>query len=105
MAGAVLLLVPFSPFALAAFLRTHEHAKRVLNKQGRGLRGVGEAGALGLFVPLLILAPAIITRPTHPDAIPYVSAYCIGGVTIGLSLGLILWLTGTLRSVSPQTGQ
>jgi hypothetical protein len=82
------------PFAMLAGWRTWIHARRWHDRRSSGWPGVMEAGACGLVVPLVILAPAIVTRPL--EAPPYVIAY--GGVAliVGTGVGLILRTTALL---------
>ena len=84
-------LAAVSPFAFAAAWRTFVHARRWLEFHDRTWWGVLEGGACGLAGTLLVLLPGIVTRPL--DAPPYIIAYGIPTVLIGLAIGLILRFT------------
>ena len=56
--------------------------------------GVAEAGASGLILALLYLAPGIVTRPA--EAPPYVIAYGGGALLLGVAVGLFLRTTAIL---------
>jgi hypothetical protein len=77
-----------SPFVMVAAWRTWVHARRLRQGLGTGWSGVLEAGALGLALALLVLAPGIVFRPL--EAPPYVVAYGGGAVVVGLTIGLVL---------------
>ena len=76
------------PFALLAGWRTWVYARRWCNQQDRGWRAVAEAGACGLILALLYLAPGILTRPS--EAPPYVIAYGGAALLLGVLVGLLL---------------
>jgi hypothetical protein len=76
------------PFALLAGWRTWVYARRWCDQQDRGWLAVAEAGACGLIVALLYLAPGIVTRPA--EAPPYVIAYGGGALMSGLVVGVFL---------------
>lgn len=82
------------PFALLAGWRTWVHARRWCDGKDRGWRAVAEAGACGLILALLYLAPGIVTRPT--DAPPYVIAYGGAALLLGVLVGLFLRTTAIL---------
>jgi hypothetical protein len=82
------------PFALLAGWRTWVYARRWRDRQDRGWRAVAEAGACGLILALLYLAPGIVTRPV--DAPPYVLAYGGAAMLLGLAVGLLLRTTAIL---------
>jgi hypothetical protein len=91
------------PFAAGAGWRTWVHTKRWRDGRGTGWTGVTEAGATGLAVALIILAPGIATRPT--EAPPYVIVYGGAALILGLLVGLLLRTTAllflTLRQIRP----
>jgi hypothetical protein len=76
------------PFATIAAWRTWVYATRWQDEKRGSWLAVLEAGAWGLAVALLVLAPGIVTRPM--DAPPYVIAYGGFALLVGLVLGLIL---------------
>jgi hypothetical protein len=76
------------PFAVLAGWRTWVYARRWCDQQDRGWLAVAEAGACGLIVALVYLAPGIATRPA--DAAPYVIAYGGGALLLGLLVGVFL---------------
>jgi hypothetical protein len=76
------------PFALLAGWRTWVYARRWRHQQDRGWRAVAEAGACGLILALLYLAPGIVTRPA--DAPAYVIAYGGGALFLGVVVGVFL---------------
>ena len=80
-----------SPFALLAGWRTWVHARKWQEGVGTGWQGVVEAGATGLAVALILLAPGIVTRPL--EAPPYVAFYGSAALILGLIVGLILRIT------------
>ena len=82
------------PFALLAGWRTWAYARRWCDREDRGWRGVAEAGACGLIVALLYLAPGIVTRPA--EAAPYVIAYGGAALLLGVVVGLFLRTTAIL---------
>jgi hypothetical protein len=82
------------PFALLAGWRTWVYARRWYDQQDRGWLAVAEAGACGLILALLYLAPGIVTRPT--EAPPYVIAYGGAALLLGMLVGLFLRTTALL---------
>jgi hypothetical protein len=76
------------PFALLAGWRTWVYARRWCDQQDPGWRAVAEAGACGLILALLYLAPGIVTRPDEAPA--YVIAYGGGALLLGVVLGVVL---------------
>ena len=96
--ATIQILIPASlvllPFALLAGWRTWVYARRWCDQQDRGWRAVTEAGACGLIVALLYLAPGIVTWPA--EAPPYVIAYGGGALLLGLVVGLFLRTTAVL---------
>jgi len=82
------MAVSLSPLAMLAAWRTFVYARRRLDRNEHGWRGVLEAGAAGFLIAVLVLAHGIVTRAR--DAPPYVLFY--GGVALllGLILGLVL---------------
>jgi hypothetical protein len=82
------------PFALLAGWRTWVYARRWCDQQDRGWRAVAEAGACGLILALLYLAPGIMTRPA--EAPPYVIVYGGAALLLGVVVGLILRMTAIL---------
>jgi hypothetical protein len=56
--------------------------------------GVGEAGACGLVLGVMYLAPGIVTRPA--EAPPYVMVYGGASLLLGLLMGLVLRGTAIL---------
>ena len=56
--------------------------------------GVAEAGACGLILALLYLAPGIVTRPA--EAPQYVIAYGGAALLLGVVVGLLLRTTAIL---------
>jgi hypothetical protein len=82
------------PFALLAGWRTWVYARRWCDRQDRGWRAVAEAGACGLILALLYLAPGIVTRPA--EAPPYVIAYGGAALLLGVVVGLFLRTTAIL---------
>ena len=82
------------PFALLAGWRTWVYARRWCDQQDRGWRAVAEAGACGLIVALVYLAPGIVTRPAEAPA--YVIAYGGGALLLGLVVGVFLRTTAVL---------
>jgi hypothetical protein len=79
------------PFAGLAGWRTWVYARRWCDQKDRGWTGVAEAGACGLVVALLYLAPGIVTRPA--EAPPYVLAYGGTALVLGVLVGLFLRAT------------
>ncbi len=53
-----------------------------------------EGAACGFAGALLVLLPGILTKPTQ--APPYVIAYGGLAAVLGLAVGVILWVTGTV---------
>jgi len=88
------LVLVLMPFAALASWRTWAHARGLLEGRSRGWMGVAEAGAAGLAVALVVLAPGIVTRPL--EAPPYVIAYGGAALFLGLLTGLALRLTALL---------
>ncbi len=82
------------PFALLAGWRTWVYARRWCDQQDRGWRAVAEAGACGLILALLYLAPGIVTRPA--EAPPYVIVYGGAALLLGVVVGLFLRTTAIL---------
>ena len=89
-----LLELVLIPFATLASWRTWAHARRFVEGRSRGWMGVAEAGATGLAVALVYLAPGIVTRPL--EAPPYVIVYGSAALFLGLLVGLALRLTTLL---------
>lgn len=97
-----MLFTPFVALACIAAWRTWVHARRYLGGHGSGWSGVGEGGALGLFLAVLVLSPGIIAHPAA--APPYIAFYGGGGLILGLAMGLVLRTSALLvlrRSVLP----
>src|SRR5262249_4095064 len=86
-----LVFTPFVGLAAIAGWRTLVHARRYREQRGGGWRGVIEAGAVGLFIALVVLARGIVTRPR--EAPPYVVVYGGAALLIGLGVGVILRFT------------
>jgi hypothetical protein len=82
------------PFAMLAGWRTWVYARRWCDRQDQGWMGVAEAGACGLILALLYLAPGIVTRPA--EAPPYVIAYGGAALLLGVVVGLFLRTTAIL---------
>src|SRR5688500_14581233 len=82
------------PFALLAGWRTWVYARRWCDQQDPGWRAVAEAGACGLILALLYLAPGIVTRPA--EAPPYVIVYGGAALLLGMVVGLFLRTTAIL---------
>jgi hypothetical protein len=76
------------PLALIASWRTRVHAKRWLSNEGRGWRGVLEAGGCGFLIALAVLMPGIIRTPLL--APPYVTVYGSAAFVLGLAVGFVL---------------
>jgi hypothetical protein len=89
-----LFFTPFVTLAAVSGWRTLVHARRYCEQHGGGWQGVAEAGAVGLFIALVVLARGIITRPR--DAPPYVVVYGGAALLIGLGIGLVLRFTAIL---------
>lgn len=87
-------LLGLAPFAMAAAWRTFVHAKRWLERGSTGLLGILEAGLCGLAGALLVLLPASMMKPTQ--APPYLIAYGGLAAILGLAVGLVLWVTGSI---------
>lgn len=94
LSGVLMALVPLAPFGFVAAWRTLIHARAYLAGHGTGWRGVVEAGALGLFVPLAILFRPSLEQPSK--APPYLIAYGAGALVVGLTIGFILRFTALL---------
>jgi hypothetical protein len=95
------LIVPSAPLAVFAAWRTWEHAKRFRRGQGRGWQGVAEAGAVGGFLPLVVLLFAFVRLPA---SVPARAIAAVGAWTVvGLALGLLLRLSAmlVLRLIAP----
>ncbi len=90
----VAYVTALSPFAMAAAWRTFVHAKRWLERGDLGGQGILEGAACGFAGALLVLLPGILTKPTQ--APPYVIAYGGLAAVLGLAVGVILWVTGTV---------
>jgi uncharacterized membrane protein YhaH (DUF805 family) len=86
--------VVLAPFALLAAWRTWVYARRWCDREARGWWAVAEAGACGLILALLYLAPGIVTRPA--EAPPYVIAYGGAAWLLGVLMGLFLRTTAIL---------
>lgn len=89
--GALMIFVPFAPLAVITGSRTRTHVRAYLAGTENRWRGVLEGAALGAVIPLALLIRPALERPQQ--AAPYLIAYGGIGLTIGLTLGLIL--TGT----------
>ncbi|HYM23230.1 MAG TPA: hypothetical protein VEU08_08480 [Vicinamibacterales bacterium] len=89
--GLAVVEIPLLPFAMLAGWRTWVHAKRYIDGQSDGWRGVLEGSAAGFLGALLVLLPACIVRPLQ--APPYVIVYGGGAAVLGLAFGLVLALT------------
>ena len=87
-------LMGIAPFAMTAAWRTFVHARRWLEQGKWGLQGVLEGGLCGLAGAVLVLLPASIMKPTQ--APPYLMAYGGLAAAIGLAVGVVLWITGTI---------
>jgi len=89
-----LFFTPFVALAAVSGWRTLVHARRYCEQHGGGWQGVAEAGAVGLFIALIVLARGIITRPL--EAPPYIVVYGGAALLIGLAVGLALRFTAIL---------
>ena len=87
-------LMGLAPFAMVAAWRTFVHARRWLEQRSYGLQGVLEGGLCGVAGALLVLLPASILKPTQ--APPYLLAYGGMSAMLGLCVGLVLWITGSI---------
>ena len=87
-------LMGLAPFAMAAAWRTFVHARRWLEHGSYGLSGILEGGLCGLAGAVLVLLPASIMKPTQ--APPYLIAYGGLAAILGLAVGVVLWITGTI---------
>ena len=87
-------LMGLAPFAMAAAWRTFVHARRWLEHGSYGLLGILEGGLCGLAGAVLVLLPASIMKPTQ--APPYLIAYGGLAAMVGLAVGAVLWVTGTI---------
>lgn len=87
-------LMGLAPFAIAAAWRTFVYARRWLERGSYGLLGILEGGLCGLSGAVLVLIPASIMKPTQ--AAPYLIAYGGLAAVLGLGVGVILWITGTI---------
>jgi len=85
---------PLLPFATLAGWRSSVYARRWRDEQDQGWRGVAEAGACGLSVALVVLAPGIATKPA--EALPYIISYGGAALVAGLLVGLLLRMTALL---------
>ncbi len=85
-----LTAIPFAPLVLVVGWRTFVHATRVLRDRDRGWRGVLEAGAVGLFIPLFLSIRPALQRPA--EAAAFVFGYGVIGAGIGLALGCLFRL-------------
>jgi hypothetical protein len=94
LATAALIVEATLPLALIAGWRTWSHARRYRAGIGTGWRGVGEGGAFGLLIALILLSPYVANRPF--DAPPYIAAYGGFALVLGLSLGLVLWASAMI---------
>lgn len=84
-------LMLLQPLAAVAAWRTWVHAARWCAGRGRGGSGIAESVAFACGIALLVLLPGILRHPA--EAPPYVIVY--GGIaaTVGLGIGLCLYLT------------
>jgi hypothetical protein len=87
-------LLGLAPFAMVAAWRTFVHARRWLDRGSYGLVGIAEGGLCGLAGGLLVLLPPSIMKPAQ--APPYLLAYGGLAAILGLSVGVVLWVTGTI---------
>jgi len=87
-------LMFLAPFAMAAAWRTFVHARRWLEHGSYGLLGILEGALCGLAGAVLVLLPASIMKPTQ--APPYLIAYGGLAAILGLAVGVVLWVTGTI---------
>jgi hypothetical protein len=87
-------LMGLAPFAMAAAWRTFVHARGWLERGAFGVWGILEAGVCGFAGALLVLLPGILTKPGQ--APPYVIAYGGLAAAVGLAVGVVLWITGTI---------
>ena len=87
-------LMGLAPFAMAAAWRTFVHARRWLEHGSYGLLGILEGALCGLAGAVLVLLPASIMKPTQ--APPYLIAYGGLAAILGLAVGVVLWVTGTI---------
>jgi len=83
-----------APFAMAAASRTFVHARRWLENGKSGVLGILEAGLCGLAGAVLVLLPGTIMQPAK--APPYLLAYGGMSAILGLGVGAILWVTGSI---------
>jgi len=84
-------LTAVSPFAMVASWRTFVHAKRWLSDGATGGRAILEGAVCGFAGAVLVLLPAIVTRPR--EAPPYVLAYGGLAAVLGLVVAAIVWVT------------
>jgi hypothetical protein len=87
-------LLGLLPFAMAAAWRTFVYARRWLEHGSHGLLGILEGGLCGLAGAVLVLLPASMMKPTQ--APPYLIAYGGMAAILGLAVGLVLWVTGSI---------
>ena len=79
---------------MAAAWRTFVHARRWLEHGSNGLLGILEGGLCGLAGAMLVLLPASMMKPTQ--APPYLIVYGGLAAILGLAVGFVLWLTGSI---------
>lgn len=87
-------LMGLAPFAMVAAWRTFVYARRWLERGSYGFMGILEGGLCGLAGAVLVLLPASIMKPAQ--APPYLIAYGGMAAILGLGVGLVLWVTGSL---------
>ena len=87
-------LMGLAPFAMVAAWRTFVYARRWLERGSYGLLGIFESGLCGLAGAVLVLLPASMMKPTQ--APPYLMAYGGLAAVLGLGVGIVLWITGTI---------
>ena len=86
--GFVMVVSFMVPAAVVAGWRTRVHAERWLRVREAGWQGVGEAGAAGFTIALLVLIRGILTRPL--EAPPYILVYGGLALAVGLATGIVL---------------
>ena len=87
-------LMGLAPFAMVAAWRTFVYARRWLERGSYGFMGILEGGLCGLAGAVLVLLPASMMKPTQ--APPYLIAYGALAAIVGLGVGLVLWVTGSI---------